>query len=179
MSKSMTAHFGKMAAQERCSDDAPTLDLALRSTCLFFEIEALMPDQIKAVKAFLSGKNIYFSAPTGYGKSLIFQCLTLIRDVMRDEIIGTTKALVISPLKSLMMDQVAKIKQTGVTGEAIYAGQSREVLESIKSGDYSVIYASPESILGTDYWQNVLSSEHFQTNCKIIVIDEAHCVVHW
>ena len=71
---------------------------------------------------------------------------------MKDELVGTLTALVISALKSLMMDQVAKLRQTGITGEAIYEGQAEDVLEPIKSGDYSIIYASPKSVLGTDYY---------------------------
>ena len=168
-----------MAAKEVRSDDIEAFDDAIKMTCCFFNVEALMPDQINTIRAFVSGKNLYFSTPTGYGKSLVFQCLPLIRDVMKDELVGTLIALVISPLKSLMTDQVAKLRQTGVTGDAIYAGQAVDVLERIKSGDYSIIYASPESVLGTDYWRSILSSSHFQEHCKILVINEAHCVVHW
>eukprot|EP00794_Sanderia_malayensis_P021152 gene21152-23232_t len=156
------------------------LDEAVEMACYFFQIEKLLPDQLSAIKAFVTGKNIYFSAPTGYGKSLIFQTLPLIFDVLRGNLIGTCKALVISPLNSLMIDQVTKLKQSsGVTAAAIYKGQDSEVLADIENGDISIIYASPESILGNDRWRRMLASPHFQENCEILVIDEAHCVVHW
>ena len=80
--------------------------------------------------------------PTGYGKSLVFQCLSLIRDVIKDELVGTLTALAISPLKSLMMDQVAKLRQTGVTGEAINAGQAEDILFPISIDIRSVYQAT-------------------------------------
>eukprot|EP00794_Sanderia_malayensis_P004964 gene4964-5610_t len=152
------------------------LDEAVKMACYFFQIEKLLPDQLSAIKAFVTGKNIYFSAPTGYGKSLIFQTLPLIFDVLRGNLIGTCKALVISPLNSLMIDQVTKLKQSSdLTAAAICKGQDSEVLADIENGDISIIYASPESILGNDRWRRMLASPHFQENCEILVIDEAHC----
>eukprot|EP00794_Sanderia_malayensis_P012406 gene12406-13690_t len=145
----------------------------------FFNITKLLPDQESALREFFSGQNLYFSAPTGYGKSLIFQCLPLMADVLKDQLVGTCKALVISPLKSLMLDQVAKMKLGGVTAAAIYDGQDADVLDAIENGDYSLIYASSESVLTTDRWRKLFSSKYFKENCEILVIDEAHCIVHW
>eukprot|EP00794_Sanderia_malayensis_P006609 gene6609-7358_t len=149
----------------------------------FFNITKLLPDQESALREFFSGQNLYFSAPTGYGKSLIFQCLPLMADVLKDQLVGTCKALVISPLKSLMLDQMAKMKLVGVTAAAIYVpvqpGQDADVLDAIENGDYSLIYASPESVLTTDTWRKLFSSKYFKENCDLLVIDEAHCIVDW
>ena len=146
----------------------------------FFDVKELMPDQQTAIRTFFSGRDIFFSAPTGYGKSLIFQCLPMIADILKDNLIGTCKALVISPLKSLMLDQVSKLKlTTGVTAAAIYDGQDEKVLKEIENGDHSLVFASPESVLGTERWRTIFSSNYFKDNCEILVVDEAHCVVHW
>ena len=100
---------------------------AFKYVLYFFNVKELMPDQQAAIRTFFSGRDVYFSAPTGYGKSLIFQCLPMIADILKDNLIGTCKALVISLLKSLMLDQVSKLKLTGVTAAAIYDGQDEQV----------------------------------------------------
>ena len=160
--------------------DRAKFDDALKMVCHFFDVKELLPDQIEAIERFLSGKDIYFSAPTGYGKSLIFQCLPMVVDLLTDEAIGSCIAVVISPLKALMLDQVSKLRRdTGVTAAAIFDGQDEEVLKSIENGEYSLVYASPESLLASDCWRNMLSSEYFREHCRILVVDEAHCIVHW
>ena len=101
----------------------------------------------------------------------------MIADILKDNLIGTCKALVISPLKSLMLDQVSKLKLTGVTAAAIYDGQDEQVLKDIENGHYSLVFASPESVLGTERWRRIFSSDYFKDNCEILVVDKAHCVV--
>ena len=60
------------------------------------------------LRSFLSGRDLlYFSAPTGFGKSLVFQSLPVLYDTMQDNLIGTTFVLVLSPLVSLIEEQVA------------------------------------------------------------------------
>eukprot|EP00794_Sanderia_malayensis_P009642 gene9642-10629_t len=160
--------------------DHSKFEEALRIVCAFFGVDSLLPDQVTALRAFFSGNDIYFSAPTGFGKSLIFQCMPMIADILNENLIGTCKALVICPLKALMLDQVEKMKETAVTAAAIYDGQDEQVLQEIENGDYSLVFASPESVLATDRWRKLLTSTtYFQKNCRILVIDEAHCIVHW
>ena len=161
--------------------DESTFEEAIRLVSAFFNVDGLLPDQINAVKAFFSGNDIYFSAPTGFGKSLIFQCLPMIADILNNDVIGTCKALVICPLKALMLDQVEKLrKHTAITAAAIYDGQEERILQEIENGDYSIVYASPESVLGNERWRKQLTtSSYFRENCKLLVIDEAHCIVHW
>eukprot|EP00112_Aurelia_sp_Birch-Aquarium-sp1_P001275 Seg1132.9 transcript_id=Seg1132.9/GoldUCD/mRNA.D3Y31 product="Werner syndrome ATP-dependent helicase" protein_id=Seg1132.9/GoldUCD/D3Y31 len=103
----------------------------------------------------------------------------MIADILKDQLIGTCKALVIAPLKSLMLDQVSKLNLTGVSAAAIYDGQDEQVLKQIENGDYSLVFASPESVLGTERWRKMFSLDYFRDNCEILVVDEAHCVVHW
>eukprot|EP00794_Sanderia_malayensis_P001244 gene1244-1373_t len=103
----------------------------------------------------------------------------MIHDILKDDLIGTCKALVICPLKALMMDQIEKLKQTGVMGAGIYEGQDEETLKQIEHGEYSIVYSSPKSILGTERWRRLFDSQYFKENCRYLVIDEAHCMVHW
>ena len=147
---------------------------------VYFGVENLFEDQVKALRCFFQGKNIYFSAPTGYGKSLIFQAIPLIADIMRDCLPSSSSTLVISPLQSLMLDQVTKLKKIGISAAAIYAGQSEEVLKDIEEGGiFSIILTSPESMLATDRWRRFLLSATFTSNCVCVAFDEAHCIAHW
>eukprot|EP00794_Sanderia_malayensis_P005808 gene5808-6506_t len=74
---------------------------------LMLGVEKLFEDQVKSLRQFFHGKHLYFSAPTGYGKSLIFQAIPLIADHLLDKCQFTSSVLIISPLQSLMIDQVA------------------------------------------------------------------------
>ena len=71
-----------------------------------FQIENVLDDQKIALTKFFKGK-VNFSAPTGYGKSLVFQAIPIIADHLLEQAICTSSILVISPLQSLMFDQVA------------------------------------------------------------------------
>ena len=152
---------------------------AFDMVCHFFSVKELLPDQVTALTAFFSGKDLYFSAPTGYGKSLVSQCLPMIVDIFKEQAIGTSTALVIEPLTSLMIDQVNKINKTGTSAAAIYEGQDEEILKGVENGDYSLVYSLPESMLSSDRWRKLLSSSDFSKQFEILVIDEAHCIVHW
>ncbi len=99
--------------------------------------------------------------------------------MFKDQAIGTSTALVISPLNALMLDPIENLKKTDISGADMYANQSKDVLLDIKHGEYSLIYTSAESMLASDRWQTILSSEHYRENCEVVIIDEAHCIVHW
>ena len=76
-------------------------------------VDELMPDQKLALsKYFKDRKNLYYSAPTGHGKSLVFQAIPLLMDHMADLAFGSSTLIVICPLTSLMMDQVNSLKST-------------------------------------------------------------------
>eukprot|EP00795_Rhopilema_esculentum_P011836 gene11836-2370_t len=102
------------------------------------------------------GKDLYYSSATGSGKSLIFQCILPLRDLLHDQVLGTSSVLVISPLKSLMLDQVNKLQQSAVSAAAIYNGQSQSVLDRIVDGQVSLVYISPEDLLDHKFWRSVL-----------------------
>ena len=107
--------------------------MLLRMICHYFNIDALFAEQLKILRSFFQGKNVYFSAPTGYGKSLIFQAIPLIADQLLDRSTATSIIIVISPLHSLMFDQVKYLNDVvGINAAAIYKDQSEEVLKTIE-----------------------------------------------
>jgi ATP-dependent DNA helicase RecQ len=107
--------------------------------------------------------------PTGGGKSITFQIYSLSVDGI---------CLVITPLISLMKDQVENLKKRGIKALAIYSGMTREeikvALDNATWGDYKFLYLSPERI-STERFRERL--QHMKIN--LIAVDEAHCISQW
>ncbi len=117
----------------------------------------------------LGGRDTLVVLPTGGGKSLCYQLPALLMD-------GLT--VVISPLISLMQDQVAQLRETGIEAELlnstlIYAEQAA-VLERARSGAIRLLYMAPETLLKPEV---LLSLE--QSGVACLAIDEAHCISSW
>ena len=156
------------------------LEEALKLACNILQVESFYADQREALKQFFRGKDLFFNAHTGYGKSLIFQAIPVIADVVDEKVIGTSVVLVISPLISLMQDQVKNCNEWfGVSAAAIYSGQDEETLQNIENGVYSLVYTSPEALLATKRWRSFLTASCFKDECVAVVVDEGHCLVHW
>ena len=139
-------------------------------------------DQTRVVFDFIAGKDLFVVLPTGSGKSLCFVSLPLVFDRLGKEEGLSSIILVVSPLISLMKDQVEKYSGKGV--KCAYIGQENEsdspsLDESILKGEYHILYSSPESLLGNNKWRDMLSSPVYQKNLVAIVVDEAHCVDSW
>ncbi|WP_422358576.1 DNA helicase RecQ [Reichenbachiella sp.] len=117
----------------------------------------------------LYGKDALVIMPTGGGKSLCYQIPALVKD---------GACLVISPLISLMKDQVEALKQNGVAAaflnSSITAAQQRQVEEDFMSGQVKLLYVSPEKLMTRDFF-NVLKS----STLNLIAVDEAHCISQW
>ena len=134
-----------------------------------FGYDTFRPGQQEAMAAILSGRDVMAVMPTGAGKSLCYQIPALVMD-------GIT--LVVSPLISLMHDQVMGLVQSGVRAAYINSmlspRQMMLALDNARRGVYKIIYVAPER-LATDSFMN------FAINARIsqIVIDEAHCVSQW
>eukprot|EP00112_Aurelia_sp_Birch-Aquarium-sp1_P000458 Seg1043.9 transcript_id=Seg1043.9/GoldUCD/mRNA.D3Y31 product="Werner syndrome ATP-dependent helicase" protein_id=Seg1043.9/GoldUCD/D3Y31 len=113
-------------------------------------------------------------------RALFFQAIPVIADELSGLINGASKLLVVTPLKSLMEDQVKSLREkTAVTAAAIFQGKEDSVLRGIEEGFYSIVYASPESILSNSKWRKLLTSSSFGDYCVGVVIDEAHCIKQW
>ena len=89
-----------------------------------FEIDQLLPKQEDTLREFLKGHNVFVNLPTGYSKSLTFQCL-IAADALFEKPRGSSVVVVKSPLRSLMEDQVAYLTDVGVrTGEEVNTGET-------------------------------------------------------
>ena len=130
------------------------------------------PLQREAMEAVINGRDSVVVLPTGGGKSLCFQVPALVRPGL---------AVVVSPLISLMKDQVDTLIGNGVPA-AVYnsslsAAEKSVVGAGIRQGRYRILYVSPERLVGDghDAFLTLLRS----AGVSFLAIDEAHCISHW
>ena len=134
-----------------------------------FGYDSFRPGQEKLVGGLLAGRDVFGLMPTGAGKSICYQVPALA--------LGGV-ALVVSPLISLMKDQVASLIQSGVKAaylnSSLTPGQFRLALERASQGWYRVIYVAPER-LTTESFLRVAQG----LPLSLVAVDEAHCVSQW
>lgn len=135
----------------------------------FWGYESFHELQKPAMMAVLEGRDSLVVLPTGGGKSLCYQAPALCRD-------GLT--LVVSPLISLMKDQVDALTSNGISAACLNSSLTSEerwrVADQIRSGDLKLLYVAPERMNSTRLLDVLASS-----NVSFIAIDEAHCVSQW
>ena len=131
--------------------------------------DQLRPLQAEAMQAVLEGRDSVVVLPTGGGKSLCFQAPALCLD-------GT--AVVVSPLLSLMKDQVDALVANGIAAAFLNSTQSseerRDVVADLRGGRLKLLYVAPERLV-SDYVFNMLR----EAGVSFFAIDEAHCVSTW
>ena len=125
--------------------------------------------QEEVISHLCDGGDALVLLPTGGGKSLCYQIPALVRE-------GT--AIVVSPLISLMQDQVEQLQAQGVSAAYLNSSLDTDVQMDIQAklqhGDYDLLYVSPERLLQSSF-QGLLQ----QITVALFAIDEAHCVSHW
>ena len=135
----------------------------------YFGYDTFRPLQQEIVERVVEGKDCVVLMPTCGGKSLCFQLSALLRD-------GT--AIVISPLISLMKDQVDALRENGISAELINSTRTPEeiaiTMHSAKTGAIKILYMAPER-LGVPGFETFLHT----LNISLIAIDEAHCISEW
>jgi bloom syndrome protein len=147
-----------------------------------FHLRGFRPNQLEAINATLGGKDTFVLMPTGGGKSLCYQLPSIISS-------GRTRGVtvVISPLLSLMQDQVAhlqklKIQALLVNGE-VSPEHKRLVMDSLKNPNVEkfiqLLYITPEMISKNQRMVSAFRDLHQRKKLARIVIDEAHCVSQW
>ena len=133
-----------------------------------FGFDNFRPGQLEIIESVLAGRDCIAVMPTGAGKSLTYQLPARILD-------GTV--LVISPLISLMKDQVDALGSLGLHAVAINSTLSFEErqmrLRRLRAGEYELVYLAPEALDGR--------LRDFVEGCPIslLVVDEAHCISQW
>ena len=134
-----------------------------------FGYQTFREGQEPLIDAILAGRDVFGVMLTGGGKSLCYQLPALLLE-------GLT--LVVSPLISLMKDQVAALKEAGIPAaflnSSLTAAQQREVLRRAELGAYKLIYVTPERLL-TDSFLEFAAGQQI----SLLAVDEAHCVSQW
>lgn len=135
----------------------------------YFGYEEFREGQTELIEAVLSGRDVLGIMPTGAGKSLCYQVPALVLS-------GIT--IVVSPLISLMKDQVAALNQAGVyaafLNSSLTQTQYFKALAFAKEGKYKIIYAAPERLLTDSFLAFAVEAD-----ISLVSVDEAHCVSQW
>ncbi|MBQ8355233.1 MAG: DNA helicase RecQ [Oscillospiraceae bacterium] len=135
----------------------------------YFGYPEFRPGQENLVDGILAGRDVFGIMPTGGGKSICYQLPGL---MMR----GVT--LVVSPLISLMHDQVMALKAAGIPSAYVNSSlsfpQLRAVYRNMLLGKYKIIYVAPERLESEGFLDAVM-----QMNIDMVAVDEAHCISQW
>lgn len=134
-----------------------------------FGYDSFRPQQQEIVERLLGGGDAFVLMPTGGGKSLCYQLPALHRPGL---------AVVVSPLISLMKDQVDALRANGVRAafynSALGADEARRVLARMHDGQLDLLYVAPERLLHSDFLGRL-----GQLKLALFAIDEAHCISQW
>ena len=135
----------------------------------YFGYDSFRPGQEEIIDQILSGWDVLAVMPTGAGKSLCYQLPALLMP-------GIT--VVVSPLISLMMDQVKALNEAGVhaayINSSLTESQTAKALELAASGRYKIIYVAPERLETPRFLEFACHAE-----ISMVTVDEAHCISQW
>lgn len=135
----------------------------------YFGFTSFRPLQEEIIMDAIQGRDVFALLPTGGGKSLCFQLPALVQP-------GLT--VVVSPLISLMKDQVDALQASGIAAtflnSALAAGEGRVRLRGLHQGEYRLLYVAPERLMLSGFLNDLKS-----WNVKLIAVDEAHCISEW
>jgi ATP-dependent DNA helicase RecQ len=149
-----------------------TLEALQHTISRYWGYTTFRPLQEDAMETVLSGRDSIVLLPTGGGKSLCFQAPAIIRPGM---------AIVVSPLISLMKDQVDTLVGNGVPAalfnSTLSPGEKNDVAAGVRQGRYKLLYVSPERLVGEggESFLGLLTSSEI----SFIAVDEAHCISQW
>ena len=143
-------------------------DKLYRTLKSYFGYDEFRPLQRDIIMHTIGGSDSLVLMPTGGGKSICFQIPALVME-------GT--AIVISPLISLMKDQVEALRANGIAAEALNSANdeiaNRQIAERCLRGDIKLLYISPERLMTELRWMQSM------LKVSLFAIDEAHCISQW
>jgi bloom syndrome protein len=154
----------------------PSQQLLLDTLKRYFKFESFRENQLEAVNATCAGHDTLILMPTGGGKSICYQLPAIISD-------GIT--VVVSPLKSLIADQVQRMRSLNVKTSALSGETSETDAESIiwdlrqESPEHKLLFVTPEKISASGSLMSIFQQLHERHLLARFVIDEAHCVSMW
>jgi bloom syndrome protein len=147
-----------------------------------FRMTGFRQNQLEAINATLAGKDAFVLMPTGGGKSLCYQLPAMVNS-------GKTRGvtLVVSPLLSLMNDQVAHLERLNILAKSFNGGISSELRNHIlgvfnqtnPEHFVQLLYVTPEMLTSSPAFRRGVDMLYRKKKLARIVIDEAHCVSHW
>ena len=143
-------------------------DILRQTLKSYFGYDTFQPMQEEIIRHTVGGGDSLVLMPTGGGKSLCFQISALVMEGM---------AVIVSPLISLMKDQVGALKANGIAAEALNSGNdeglNRDIINRCLEGKVKLLYISPERLVGG--MMQLLQ----QAKVSLFAIDEAHCISSW
>lgn len=135
----------------------------------YFGYQSFRDGQAEIIEALLKKQDVMAIMPTGAGKSLCYQIPALL---------AKHPSLVISPLISLMKDQVANLKQLGLAAaflnSSLSSQEQREVLKNFQAGKYHLLYLAPEQLISPRFLEYIQ-----ELDLTYLFVDEAHCLSQW
>ena len=146
-----------------------TEDILLEKLKKYFGYDSFRQGQRELIENILEGRNVLGVLPTGGGKSICYQLPALMKDGV---------SLVISPLISLMKDQVDSLRENGINAGFINSSldseEYRKILSDVKTGQIKILYISPER-LENEFFRNFIRD----IDISFVAVDEAHCISQW
>lgn len=144
-------------------------DILLEKLKKYFGYDSFRQGQRELIENILEGRNVLGVLPTGGGKSICYQLPALITDGV---------GLVISPLISLMKDQVDSLRENGINAGFINSSldseEYRKILSDVKTGHIKILYISPER-LENEFFRSFIKD----IDISFVAVDEAHCISQW
>jgi ATP-dependent DNA helicase RecQ len=135
----------------------------------YFGYPGFRDGQAKIITSVLEGTDTFAIMPTGAGKSICYQVPALLLPGM---------TVVVSPLISLMKDQVDSLKELGIAADLINSSLTKRELdrrlENLAAGDYRILYVAPERLDSEEFLDMIVNLD-----ISLLAIDEAHCVSQW
>ena len=162
--------LGSVDVEKPSQDIQPPTDPLLTALETHFGYTSFRKDQREIVEAILDGENVFAIFPTGHGKSLCYQLPALMLD-------GIT--VVISPLISLMKDQVDALREQGIDAVSLINStltweEYQNALAQLRRNEIKLLYVSPERLRSRRFL-DILNAFPI----SLFVIDEAHCISKW